>query len=132
MEKARQEAIAKAAAEKARLEAEAKAKALAEEQARRDAAAKIIADKAAKEAEEAAERAKPVDQRVRERIEKMEKEGLKEENVQLRPYEAALQGYATKFYGYINFGDGKGNVELSKDEFLEYAKRFKIAKEGGK
>jgi hypothetical protein len=126
MEKARQEAIAKAVAEKARVEAEAKAKALAEEQARRDAVAKIIADKAAKEAEEAAERAKPVDQRVRERIEKMLKEGLKEEYVLLRPYQAALEGYVTKYYGYINFGDG--NENLSKEEFIEYSKYFKIAK----
>jgi hypothetical protein len=30
--------------------------------------------------------------------------------------------------GFINFGDGKGNIELSKEEFTEYAKRYKAAK----
>ena len=65
---------------------------------------------------------------MRERIEKMERLGLKDEDVILRGYDAAIQGYATKYYGYINFGDGAGNIELSKEEFDVYSKRFKVTK----
>ena len=63
-----------------------------------------------------------------ERIEKMERLGLKDDDVILRAYDAAIQGYATKYYGYINFGDGAGNTELSKEEFEVYSKRFKVTK----
>jgi hypothetical protein len=55
-----------------------------------------------------------------------ERETIDEEKVVLMVYEAALAGYPVKFYGYINFGDGKGNIELSKAQFDEYSKKYKV------
>jgi len=41
-------------------------------------------------------------------------------------YDAARMGYKTKYHGYINFGDGTGNKELTKEQFEDYAKKFKV------
>jgi hypothetical protein len=91
--------------------------------------ARAEAERLAQIEKERLERAKPVSQRVKEKIAEVQASfRLKDEEVILRAYEAAIQGYNLKFYGYINFGDGKGNLELTKDEFFEYAKYFKITK----
>jgi len=47
-------------------------------------------------------------------------------NVKLVAYHEARIGHSTKYYGYINFGDGKGNKYLNKEEFDEYAKKYKF------
>jgi membrane protein involved in colicin uptake len=99
------ESIAKSNEEKAKAEAEAKAKAEATEKARQES--------------------KSVATRVKEKIAEMDKAGVKDENVTLKTLDPAVQSPAK--WAFINFGDGKGNVELSKEEFTEYAKRYKPA-----
>jgi len=47
-------------------------------------------------------------------------------NIVLVAYHASLMGFKPENYGYINFGDGKGNKYLSKEEFEEYAKKIKF------
>lgn len=54
------------------------------------------------------------------------KESLGKEIVILVAYSSASANHAkAKFYGYVNFGDGKGPLELTESEYRELSERFK-------
>jgi hypothetical protein len=131
-EKARQEAIAKAEADRLAKESVEKTKREAEEKARQEAIAAANEAKAKVEAEakakaeateKARQEAKSGATRAKDRLAEFDKAGGKDADVVLR--EAAADIRSEKAWGTINFGDGKGAVSISKEEYLEYAKRFK-------
>jgi hypothetical protein len=148
-ELARKEAMEKAKREKEANDAALRAKRDAEEKARLEAIAKAKEEEAnrlkKKQSDDALAEQQAREQAEREKLEKarLEEEKLAKERlaaselqrggktldsskVVLVIYDAARLGYKVKYYGYINFGDGTGNKELTKEQFMEYSKKFKV------
>lgn len=121
---------AKDAAEKIRLEAEKKA---LEEQKKKDRQKAIEEENKVKNnqyKQEHLDASIPLEKRVKSKIEQVKKDyPLQEKDVVLKVYKAVKEGYSLKYYGFINFGDGKGNLEITKDEFNEFSKYFKATED---
>ncbi len=137
-EKARLEAIAKREAEdKAKAEAIEKAKLEAAEATRlaADAEKQKAADLAKKRAEEFAALKSQAEQKAFQDEEKRKEALAKQEELYKKrqaSFKPVMGTYTTtttiingkQAFGYINFGNGLGNQDLTKEEYDEYQERF--------